>query len=47
MPTYRLNGQNFLRCSQFMKLFVIGKPKVGYLVGAIKAPRRDYPTYSI
>lgn len=28
-------------------LFVRGKGKIGYLIGATKAPRRDDPTYSI
>lgn len=42
---HRFNGQNFLKWFQSMKLFVRGK--IGYLIGATKALRRDYPTYSI
>ncbi|RVX08368.1 hypothetical protein CK203_017607 [Vitis vinifera] len=37
----KLNRLDFLRWSQFVKLFIHGKGKLGYLTGAIKAPKED------
>ena len=41
ITTHKLNGLNFLRWSQFVKLLIHGKGKLGYLIGATKAPKKD------
>ena len=46
----KLNRLDFLRWSQFVKLFIHGKGKLEYLTGAIKAPKEDdlgFPTWDL
>ncbi|RVW90212.1 Retrovirus-related Pol polyprotein from transposon RE1 [Vitis vinifera] len=42
---HKLNGCNFLRWSQPVKLFIKGKGKLGYLTGANKATNPKNPAY--
>ena len=41
ITTHKLNGLNFLRWSQFVKLLIRGKWKLGYLIGVTNAPKND------
>ena len=47
ITTHLLNGQNFLRWSQSMKLFIRGRGKISYLNGTKQAPNYDDPTYHV
>lgn len=44
--THKLSGQNFLHCSQPVKVFIKDHGRFGYLIGAIKAPNKDDPAFS-
>ncbi|RVX05131.1 hypothetical protein CK203_020199 [Vitis vinifera] len=44
---HKLNGWNFLQWSQFVKLFIKGKGKLGYLTGATKMPKEDDAAYHV
>lgn len=37
----RLNGDNFLRWSQSVRLYICGQGKIGYITGEKTAPRPD------
>lgn len=41
---HKLNGMNYLPCSQLMKLIVQGWRKIGYLTGLTKATIENDPT---
>ena len=41
ITTHKLHGLNFLRWSQFVKLLIRVEGKLGYLIGATKAPKKD------
>ena len=43
----RLNGDNFLRWSQSIQMYIRGRGKMGYLTGKKKAPAVDDPNYAI
>ncbi|KAL6323722.1 hypothetical protein AAG906_002190 [Vitis piasezkii] len=45
--TIRLNGDNFLRWSQSVRMYIGGRGKMGYLTGEKKAPVVDDPNYAI
>ena len=45
ITTHKLNGLNFLRWSQSIKLFIRGKGEIGYLTGTTKAPKEDDPSF--
>ena len=47
ITTQRLNRQNFLRWSQYVKLFIRGRGKIDYLNGTKQAPKFDDPTYHV
>ncbi|KAK9208427.1 hypothetical protein WN944_000781 [Citrus x changshan-huyou] len=47
ITTHKLNSQNFLQWSQFVKLYVKGKGKMGYLDGSIDIPEADDLSYKI
>ncbi|RVW92973.1 Retrovirus-related Pol polyprotein from transposon RE1 [Vitis vinifera] len=42
-----LNGDNFLRWSQSVRMYIKGRGKMGYLMGEKKAPAVDDPNYAI
>ncbi|RVW34481.1 Retrovirus-related Pol polyprotein from transposon RE2 [Vitis vinifera] len=42
-----LNGDNFLRWSQSVRMYIRGRGKMGYLMGEKKAPAVDDPNYAI
>ena len=42
---HKLNGCNFLKWSQSVKLFIRVKGKLGYLIGANKAPKPEDHVY--
>ncbi|XP_059665247.1 DNA polymerase I A, chloroplastic/mitochondrial-like isoform X2 [Cornus florida] len=42
----RLNGDNFLRWSQSVRLYIRGQGKIGYLTGDKKAPKKEDSAYS-
>ena len=41
----RLNGDNFLRWSQSVRMYIRGRGKMGYLTRETKAPVVDDPAY--
>ena len=45
--TIHLNGDNFLRWSQSVRMYIRGRGKMGYLTGEKKAPAVDDPIYAI
>ena len=46
ITTIRLNGENFLRWSQSVRMYIRGCGKMGYLTGEKKAPEEDDPDYA-
>ena len=46
ITTIRLNGENFLRWSQSVRMYMRGRGKMGYLTGEKKTPKEDDPTYA-
>ena len=42
----RLNGDNFLRWSQSVRMYIKGRGKIGYLTGEKTAPAEVDPTYA-
>ncbi|RVX02883.1 hypothetical protein CK203_023151 [Vitis vinifera] len=44
---HKINGQNFLRWSQFVKLYIRGKGKIGYLTGSTMTPLEDDPKFQM
>ena len=46
ITTIRLNGENFLRWSQSVRMYIRGRGKMGYLTGEKKAPEEDDPDYA-
>ncbi|KAJ9689184.1 hypothetical protein PVL29_014710 [Vitis rotundifolia] len=47
ITTIRLNGDNFLRWSQSVWMYIKGRVKMGYLMGEKNAPAVDDPNYAI
>ncbi|KAL6312310.1 hypothetical protein AAG906_004931 [Vitis piasezkii] len=47
ITTIRLNGDNFLRWSQSVRMYIRGRGKMGYLTGEKKAPVVDDSNYAI
>ncbi|RVW85144.1 hypothetical protein CK203_032913 [Vitis vinifera] len=47
ITTIRLNGDNFLRWSQSVRMYIRGRGNIGYLTGEKKAPAVDDPNYAI
>ncbi|RVW45622.1 Retrovirus-related Pol polyprotein from transposon RE1 [Vitis vinifera] len=47
ITTICLNGDNFLRWSQSVQMYIRGRGKMGYLTGEKKAPAVDDPNYAI
>lgn len=47
ITTIRLNGDNFLRWSQSVRMYIRGQGKIGYLTGDKKEPAVDDPSHSI
>ena len=47
ITTIKLNGDNFLRWSQSVRMYIRGRGKMGYLTGDKKAPKADDPLYAI
>ena len=47
ITTIRLNGDNFLRWSQSIQMYIKGRGKMGYLMGEKKALVVDDPNYAI
>ncbi|RVW86895.1 hypothetical protein CK203_036030 [Vitis vinifera] len=47
ITTIRLNGDNFLRWSQSVRMYIRGCEKMGYLTGEKKAPAVDDSNYAI
>ncbi|RVW55665.1 hypothetical protein CK203_096412 [Vitis vinifera] len=47
ITTIRLNGDNFLRWSQSVRMYIRGRGKMGYLTREKKAPAVDDPNYAI
>lgn len=48
ITTIRLNGENFLRWSQSVRMYIRGRGKIGYLTGDKKEPDpkdANYPTW--
>ena len=46
ITTIRLNGDNFLRWSQSVRMYIRGQGKIGYVTGDKKAPAADDPLYA-
>ncbi|KAL5804087.1 hypothetical protein ACOSQ3_030887 [Xanthoceras sorbifolium] len=46
ITTIRLNGDNFLRWSQSVRMYIRGRGKIGYLTGEKKEPKPEDPAYS-
>ena len=44
ITTIRLNGDNYLRWSQSVRMYIRGRGKIGYLTGDKKAPTPKDPT---
>ena len=42
---HKLNGQNYLQWSQSVLMFIYGKGKDDYLIGATTKPKEEDPTY--
>ena len=47
ITTICLNGENFLRWSQSVHMYIHGRGKIGYLTGEKKEPPVSDPTYAI
>ena len=47
ITTIRLNGENFLRWSQSIRMYIRGRGKIGYITGDKKEPAIDDPTHGI
>lgn len=45
ITTIKLNGENFLRWSQSVCMYIRGRGKIGYLTGETKEPAADDTTY--
>ena len=45
ITTIRLNGDNYLRWSQSVRMYIRGRGKIGYLIGDKPAPAPEDPTY--
>ncbi|KAL5840806.1 hypothetical protein ACOSQ4_013414 [Xanthoceras sorbifolium] len=46
ITTIRLNGDNFLRWSQSVRMYIRGREKIGYLTGETKKPNPKDPAYA-
>ncbi|KAL9441801.1 hypothetical protein AB3S75_020326 [Citrus x aurantiifolia] len=46
ITTIRLNGDNFLRWSQSVQMYIRGQGKIGYITGDKKVPANDDPLYA-
>ena len=46
ITTIRLNGDNFLRWSQSVRMYIRGRGKIGYLTGQKAAPATEDPMYA-
>ncbi|KAL5768068.1 hypothetical protein ACOSQ2_014851 [Xanthoceras sorbifolium] len=46
ITTIHLNGDNFLRWSQSVRMYIRGRGKIGYLTGETKKPNLEDPTYA-
>ena len=46
ITTIRLNGDNFLRWSQSVRMYIRGRGKIGYITGETEEPDLDDPTYA-
>ena len=46
ITTIRLNENNFLRWSKFVRMYIRGRGKIGYLTGDTKEPVRTNPSYA-
>ena len=47
ITTIRLNGDNFLRWSQSVRMYLRGRGKIGYITGESKQPDVNDKTYAI
>ena len=47
ITTIRLNGENFLRWSQSVRMYIRGRGKIGYLTGDAKRPDAKDPAYAV
>ncbi|KAG8368821.1 hypothetical protein BUALT_Bualt15G0086600 [Buddleja alternifolia] len=47
ITTIQLNGDNFLRWSQSVRMYIRGRGKIGYLTGESKRPDVEDPAYAI
>nr|XP_024926670.2 uncharacterized protein LOC112490678 [Ziziphus jujuba var. spinosa] len=47
ITTIRLNGDNFLRWSQSVRMYIRGRGKIGYITRDTKKPDVNDPTYAI
>lgn len=47
ITTIRLNGDNFLRWSQSVRMYLRGRGKIGYITGDSKQPDVNDNTYAI
>ncbi|RVW91335.1 hypothetical protein CK203_035411 [Vitis vinifera] len=47
ITTIHLNGDNFLRWFQSVRMYIRGRGKMGYLTGEKKAPAVDDPNYAM
>jgi len=45
ITTIRLNGENFLRWSQSVRMYIRGRGKIGYLTGEKKEPALEDPSH--
>ena len=41
----KLNGDNFLRWSQSIRMYIRGRGKIGYLTGEKQEPAKEDPSY--
>ena len=46
ITTIRLNGDNFLRWSQSVRMYIRGRGKIGYLTGDKKEPAKENSTHA-
>ena len=46
ITTIRLNGDNFLRWSQSVRMYIRGRGKIGYLTGEIREPATTDPSHA-
>ena len=47
ITTVHLNGDNFLRWSQSVRMYIRGQGKIGYITGDKNKPATDDPSHSI